>query len=126
MKYVFHENNIEAELGHGTLSIAKEAESGFRPVELLISSIASCSGFVFQNILKKQRIQIEEFVITAEVERNEDKANRVEKIILIFHVKGNELNEKKLQRNLDVSRKYCGMIQSVEGSIDIEERLLIK
>src|SRR5690625_1563078 len=125
MRYVFHENNIEAEFGHGTLSIAKEAEFGFRPYQLLVSSIASCSGLVFKNILEKQRIQLEEFTISADVERNEHEANRIEKIVLTFHLKGKDLDENKLLRNLDLSRKHCSMIQSVEGSIHIEERLSI-
>lgn len=123
MRYIFHENNIKAEFGHGTLSIAKDAKFGFRPYQLLVSSIVGCSGLVFQSILQKQRIKLEEFSISAEVERNEQEANRVEKIVLIFHLQGRDLDENKLQRNLELSRKHCSMIRSVEESIHITEKL---
>jgi len=125
MRYIFHDNNITTEFGHGTLSIAKDAEFGFRPYQLLISSIVGCSGLVFQNILQKQRIELEEFSIFAEVERNEQEANRVEKIELTFYLRGKDLDEKKLHRNLDLSRKHCSMIRSVEKSIHITEKLQI-
>src|SRR5690625_1445762 len=125
LKYKFYENHIESEFEHGTLTIAKSNEYGFRPYQLLVSSIASCSGLVFQQIIQKQRIELHEITIEAEVERNEDKANRVEKIVLTFHIKGHDLDEQKMQRNLEISRKHCSMIQSVEESIVIEEKLFI-
>lgn len=46
-------------------------------------------------------------------------------MVLTFTVKGKQLNEKKLQRNLEITRRYCSMVRSVEESIDVVEKLTI-
>lgn len=126
MKYVVKdEHYIEAELGHGKIVISSEKDVGFRPVEMLVSSIASCSGSVFYAILQKQRTEFSELSIEAEVERNKNEANRVVKIVMHYTVKGKQLNEKKLTRNLKITRRHCGMLRSVEESIDVIEQLHI-
>lgn len=126
MKYVVkNEHYIEAELGHGKIVISGNEDLGFRPVEMLVSSIASCSGSVFYAILQKQRTDFSELSIEAEVERNKSEANRVVKIVLNYTVKGKLLNEKKLTRNLAITRRHCGMLRSVEDSIDVVEQLHI-
>lgn len=126
MEYLFKEDRVEANLSHGTLIVSRDEKIGFRPYELLVSSIAGCSGSVFKQIFEKQRMDVKEFKITTEVERNEEKANRVGKIILTFHLKGTDLNEQKLRKNLTISQKHCSMVQSVQGAITIEEKLNIQ
>jgi|SRR5690625_309290 len=126
MEYLFKENSVEASLNHGTLTVSRDEKIGFRPYELLVSSIAGCSGSVFKQIFEKQRMDVKEFKITTKVERNEKKANRIEKIILTFHLKGTNLNEEKLRKNLTISQKNCSMVQSVQGAITIEENLEIQ
>lgn len=124
MKYIVKdEHHIEAHLGHGNLVISGNEEIGFRPVEMLVSSVASCSGSIFHSILTKQRTNFSELSIQAEIERNKEEANRVVKIILHFTVKGKQLSESRLTRNLQITRRHCGMLRSVEKSIEIVERL---
>lgn len=115
----------EMAFGYGNLHISPDDTKGFRPFQLMVASIAGCSAGVFHKILVKQRINLEDFSVEADVERNEDEANRIEKISLHFKVTGTDLNEKKLQRNLEISRKNCSMVQSVQGSIEVEEKLTI-
>lgn len=125
MKYTFKDDYVDGTLPYGNLPVSSDATQGFRPYQLLVSSIASCSGFVFKNILKKQRIEIDNLSIDATVERNEAEANKIEKITLHFFVEGKDLNEQKLLKNLDVSKRNCSMVQSVKGSIIVEEQLTI-
>lgn len=123
MKYTFKENNVETKLGFGELVISGDETYGFRPFQLMVSSIVSCSGSVFKQILKKQRIEIDELSATAEVSRNADEANRIERIDITFHVKGTDLDLAKLEKNLAISSKNCAMIQSVKGSIEVNETI---
>lgn len=119
----FHSKNVgvRTELGYGELDIAGNEEHGFRPFQLMISSIVGCSTGVYQKILEKQRIQYEEMQIDVKVERNPDVANRIEKIKMHFIVKGQNLKVDKLYKSLEVARKNCAMVQSVKDSIEIEE-----
>lgn len=123
MKFVITDREIKTEVGYGTLTISANEEEGFRPYQLLVASIAGCSASVFRTILHKQRIDFDEFIIEADVSRNEKEANRVEKIALTFKIKGNNLDEKKMERNLAITRKHCSMVRSVENSIEIVEKL---
>lgn len=123
MKFNLEENSMKTEFDFGTLQISGNEEHGFRPFQLMVASIVSCSGLVFRNILKKQRIEIEDMSITADVTRNEKKANKIEKIALTYTLKGSHLNENKLNKSLAIAKRNCAMARSVESSIEIEEHL---
>src|SRR5690625_6877291 len=100
MKFYFKENNVQTELEYGELVISGNEEYGFRPFQLMVSSIVSCSGSVFKQILSKQRIELESLEITADVKRNPEEANRIEQIDLTFIVKGSVLNKVKINYSL--------------------------
>lgn len=119
------EVGFTTELEYGTLHISGDEKSGFRPYQLLVSSIAVCSGGVLRQILDKKRMQYEDIQISADVTRNEDEANRVEAIHLHFTLEG-DLDEKKVEKALELTKKHCSMAQSVIGSIDLKETFEIK
>lgn len=116
---------MSADLNYGELIISGNEDYGFRPFELMIASIVGCAGSVFLKILEKQRTHFEDLSITVEIERNPEEANRLEWLKLNFTIKGYNLNIDRLYRNLELSRKNCSMIRSVENSIKIEETLQI-
>ncbi|MBY7142732.1 OsmC family protein [Virgibacillus sp. NKC19-3] len=123
MEFYLKENGMRVDLNYGELSISGNEDDGFRPFQLMVASIAGCSGSVFRKILKKQRMEIEDLTIHADVVRNPEEANRIEEIALVFTVKGYNLNPQKLDKNLELSRKNCSMVRSVEDSINITERI---
>ncbi|MDY0395790.1 OsmC family protein [Virgibacillus halophilus] len=83
----------------------------------------AAAGRYLKKILKKQRIEFEELTIDADVKRNPDEADRIERIILSFTIKGENLDKEKLKKNLAIARKNCSMARSVENSIEIEETI---
>ncbi len=105
----------------GELHVAGDEQHGYRPYQLMVASIAVCSGGVLRKILTKKRIEIEDMAISTRVERNEAKANRIEKIHIHYKIKGQNLNEDKIQQSIVLASKNCPMAQSVIGSIGIEE-----
>ena len=109
------------ETGFGRLDIAGDEEYGFRPYQLLVSSVAVCSGGVLRKVLEKMRMEIKDIHIQADAERVEEEANRVSKITVHFRIAGNNLDEKKIEKAMALTRKNCSMVQSVAGSIEIEE-----
>ncbi|UJL47299.1 OsmC family protein [Virgibacillus sp. NKC19-16] len=123
MELYLKENGMRADLNYGELTVSGNEDYGFRPFQLMVASIAGCSGSVFRKILEKQRTEIEDLIINAEVVRNPEEANRIEEISLVFTVKGYNLDPEKLYKNLEISRKNCSMVRSVEDSIKIKERI---
>lgn len=125
MRFYLKENGMRTELPYGELDISGNEEDGFRPFTLMVASIVGCSSSVFRKILAKQRIQLEDLLVEADVERNPEIANRIEKITIHFKIKGHHLDPEKMYKNLELARKNCSMIRSVEDSIQIEETLEI-
>ncbi|MFB1050928.1 OsmC family protein [Paraliobacillus sp. JSM ZJ581] len=123
MEFLFKEAGVRVDLPYGILDISGNEDYGYRPYQLMVASIAGCSASVFMKILEKQRVNIDDFVVRTDVTRNPDEANRIEKIKLHYVIKGKNLSDEKLYKNLALARKNCSMIQSVENSIEIEESL---
>ncbi|MBU5468173.1 OsmC family protein [Virgibacillus sp. MSJ-26] len=121
----FYSKNIgmRTELGYGELNVSGDEEHGFRPFQLMVSSIVGCSSGVFRKILEKQRVTIEDLQVQVKVERNQDEANRIEKMTINYIIKGRHLDQDKLYKSLNIARKNCAMVQTVENSIDIEETI---
>ncbi|WP_102261453.1 OsmC family protein [Mesobacillus jeotgali] len=109
------------EAGFGRLDVAGDEQYGFRPYQLLVSSVAVCSGGVLRKVLEKMRMEIKDIHIQADAERVEEEANRVSKITVHFRIAGENLDEKKIEKAMALTRKNCSMVQSVVGSIEIEE-----
>jgi len=118
-----NENGCQTDLVYDELKISGNERYGFHPCELLVSSIVGCSGGVFRNILEKMRLSFNEVTISAQVERNEAKANRIETIHLIYSIYADNDNIApiKIEQALILARKNCSMIQSVQNSITITE-----
>ncbi|WP_179886354.1 OsmC family protein [Bacillus sp. es.036] len=114
------ETGFTADFEYGTLHISGDEQFGFRPYQLLVSSVAVCSGGVLRQILDKKRMKYDDIKIKADVTRNKEEANRVEKIHLHFTLYG-DLDDQKVGRALELTKKHCSMAQSVIGSIELEE-----
>lgn len=121
MEFQMNENGFQAEFGYGTLVASAEEEHGFRPFQLLVSSLAVCSGTVLRKVLKKKRIAYDDIKISADVKRNPNKADRVEAVHLHFVIKGKDLEDTKIKKSLDIAKKNCSMVQSVIDSIEVTE-----
>ena len=117
---------FEAGLDFGKINISGNSELGFRPFQLLVSSIAACSGGVLKSILEKKRMSFDTIEIEAEVERNEAEVNRVTKISLHFTVYGKDLNLSQVQKSLDLAAKNCSMVESVKGAIEVVETVEVR
>lgn len=116
------ENGFETTTAFGQLTISGNEDYGFRPYQLLVSSVAVCSGGVLRNILEKMRMPAENVTIEVkEVHRNPEMANRVEKIHLHFIIEGQLIDASKMDKVFELTKKNCSMAQSVIDSIELVE-----
>lgn len=121
MKFSMKENGFSAQLPYGTIDVSGNEEYGFRPFQLLITSIAVCSGGVMRKTLEKMRMPAEDIQIEVkEVVRIEEDASRVAKVHLHFILKG-DIQDSRMPRVLEVTRNNCSMVRSVEEAIEIVE-----
>ncbi|MCF6412089.1 OsmC family protein [Pseudalkalibacillus salsuginis] len=121
MEFNMTEGGFTTEFEYGKLDISGNEEYGFRPYQLLVSSVAVCSGGVLRKVLEKMRYPFEDITVKAHVDRNEAEANRIERIELTFHIKTSDWNEEKIEKAMQLTRKNCSMVQSVHDSIEVVE-----
>ncbi|MBZ5202785.1 OsmC family protein [Planomicrobium chinense] len=121
MKFSMNENGFTGTLPFGELLISGNEEYGFRPYQLLVSSLAVCSGGVMRKVLDKMRMPAEDIQIEVkDVVRIEEEASRVSKVHLHFTLKG-DIDPAKMPRVMELTRKNCSMVRTMEHSIDIVE-----
>lgn len=121
MKFSMNENGFTGTLPFGELLISGNEEYGFRPYQLLVSSLAVCSGGVMRKVLDKMRMPAEDIQIEVkDVVRIEEEASRLSKVHLHFTLKG-DIDPAKMPRVIELTRKNCSMVRTMENSIDIVE-----
>ena len=122
MKYVMTETGFETNLEFGKLTISSDETKGFRPYQLLVSSLVGCSGGVLRKVLEKMRMPVEEMEIdVVEVVRNPEEASRLEKVHIHFKLKGSKLDATKMERAMALTKKNCSMVRSVDQSMEVIE-----
>ena len=98
--------------GH-TLTIDGPLESGGenagpRPMELLLMGTAGCTAYDVVTILRKARQNVTHCDIIADATRAEGVPAVFETIHLTFHLRGENLDETKVERAIALSaEKYC-------------------
>ncbi len=125
MTYHVKDDHINVEFESGTLTISGDETKGFRPFQLMLSSLVGCSILVYKRILQKQKVEYDEMTVEASVERSGDSINKIEKVYINFKLKGEHLKIEKLKKSLDVATKNCSMVQSVIDSIEVIETVEI-
>lgn len=81
---------------------------GMRPMELMALGVGSCSSYDVVTILKKSRQKITSCEANVTAKRVDGTPAVFESIHLHFKLAGNDLNEKQVERAIELSaEKYC-------------------
>ena len=96
-----------------------EVEKTFRPMELLLASLSSCSAIDILTILKKQRQTFTSFEIITEGTRADATPAIFENIELTILISGN-VDESKLAKAIDLTKeKYCSVYHILAKTANI-------
>ena len=94
---------------------------GYRPKALMLSSLAGCSGLDVAMLIRKMKLQVEDFHIETIGHLTEEHPQIYNRVEVEYHFHGSSLNEAKLQRAVDLSiEKYCGVTEMFKGFADLE------
>lgn len=96
-----------------------ESEKTFRPMELLLASLSSCSAIDILGILKKQRQIVTDFSITTNGDRADATPSIFTNITVAISISG-EIDEKKLAKAIELTKeKYCSVYHILSQSANI-------
>jgi len=102
--------------GH-TIKIDSGAEfggdgSGLRPKALMLSSLAGCSALDVASLMKKMKVEVDEFKIDTVANLTEEHPKYYDSVVIEYHFYGANLKEDKLKKAVDLSvERYCGVME---------------
>ncbi len=100
------------------------SDAGIRPKELLLLSLAGCTGSDVASIMDKMREPYTRFEVGIEAEMTDEHPKVYSKIEVIYRVWGEGLHEEKVRRAIELSETvYCGVSAMLRKSCEITTRL---
>ena len=94
----------------GTPEIDGEEFNGFSPGDMMLTSLAACSGIDVVTILKKQRQYVTNLEIKVTGTQEKDAPWTWIKAHIEYTIKGQNLNKNWIKRAIDLSEnKYCSI-----------------
>lgn len=85
---------------------------GYRPKALMLSGLAGCSGLDVAMLIGKMKLDVRDFTIDITANLTDEHPKYYDKVAVTYHFYGDKLEEKKLQRAVDLSvEKYCGVME---------------
>lgn len=104
------------------------AESGPRPMQLVLLGLCGCTGMDVVSILKKKRQPFTSLKVKATAERAEEHPRVFTEIHLEFVIKGEDVDPKAVERAIELSQtKYCsasamlGQVAEMTTSFRVED-----
>ncbi|HBV85711.1 OsmC family protein [Desulfosporosinus sp.] len=99
---------------------------GTNPMELLLMTIAGCSGMDIVTILDKMQVKFQRFETTVEGERANDHPRVFRDIEVVYKFWGEALPKDKLERAVQLSmEKYCSVANMIDKAADLTYRIEI-
>lgn len=93
---------------------------GMRPMEMLISSLGSCSAIDVIQFLKKMRQPLEHIELEIDAERDPDKVPSLFTKIHIHYILKGKLDSKRTEKAISLSvDQYCSVARILEKTAEI-------
>ncbi len=103
----------------------EDGNIGFRPMETLLGSLASCLSIDMLNILYKKKYVIDDYQVKIKGIRQESAPHAFTHVELSFEIWG-EAKESSILKALELSKtKYCSVLHSLNPSIKITTSLVL-
>ena len=98
------------------------SDAAIRPKELLLLSLAGCTGSDVASIMNKMREPFTRFEIAVDAEMTEEHPKVYSSIHLTYKVWGEGIKEANLQKAIKLSSEtYCGVTAMLKDSIKITD-----
>ena len=101
-------NGVSTILGTSTKGEEKIAS----PKAIMLGSLAVCSGLDVVAILKKMRVELDDFKINTVASLTDEHPRFYNNVTVEYHFFGQELDNEKIEKAVDLSvTRYCGVME---------------
>jgi putative redox protein len=103
------------------------ADDGFRPLELMLVSLAGCTGMDVISILLKKRQEVTDFQVHVQAERAQEHPRVFTSITVEYQLRGRQLDSAAVERAIELSEtKYCPARAMLAQVVPIQRVLKIE
>jgi putative redox protein len=103
------------------------ADDGFRPLELMVVSLAGCTGMDVISILLKKRQQVTGFRVDVQAERATEHPRVLTSMRVEYRFQGYDLDRAAVERAVELSEtKYCSARAMLSKVVPIESAIYIE
>ncbi len=101
--------------------------AGIRPKELILLSLAGCTGSDVVSILKKKRVKLNDFEINISAEMSDQHPKVYTNIDLEYVFYGENIASKDVERAIELSlQTYCAVTAMLQKSVNIKHTYRIE
>jgi putative redox protein len=91
----------------------------------MLSALAGCSALDVVSLFNKMKLEVDEFSIEVKAQLTDEHPKYYDKVHVIYHFHGAQLNEKKLHRCVELSvDKYCGVAEMFRQFSELSHELV--
>jgi len=126
MQFVVTDANKHAIVLDSSKELGGE-ESGFNPSDLLLGSLAGCTGTVVLSLLRRGRQNVTSLEVTVNGDHAKEPPFAFQTMHVNYVFKGRGLDEEAIKRAIELSEtKYCPVGASLSGSVKITSSFRIE
>lgn len=116
-----HKIYMDSSMEHGGKN------TGPRPKPLMMVALAGCTGMDVASILKKMKVDFDDFTVDVEGDVTEEHPKRFEGMKVIYRLKGKAINRKNVEKAVNLSvERYCGVSANYAMAFPITHEIIIE
>ena len=116
-----HKIYMDSSMEHGGKN------TGPRPKPLMMVALAGCTAMDVAAILKKMKVELDEFSVDVEGNVSEDHPKRFLGMKVIYRVKGKDIKRKNIEKAVNLSNtRYCGVSANYSKAFPITHEIIIE
>jgi putative redox protein len=93
----------------------------------MMVALAGCTGMDVASMLKKMKVEVEEFSIEVEGDVTEEHPKKFEGMKVIYRLKGRGINRAKVEKAVNLSStRYCGVSANYSMAFPITHEIIIE
>lgn len=101
--------------------------NGVKPKGLTLVSLAGCTAMDVISILRKMRIEPDDFTIDVEADTSDEHPKVYTAIKLTYRLKGQNIQRDKVEKAVSLSQeKYCGVSAMLKKAAPIDYEIVIE
>jgi putative redox protein len=101
-------------------------DAGPKPKRLLLAALAGCTGMDVVSILKKMRVNFDEFRLEVEGTLSETEPTVYTSFLINYCFRGKELDREKIEKAVNLSQeKYCGVSAMFRSFAKIQTEIVL-